>query len=85
MGLSVNMKVVGMNVSFTMALVSPQEEIHNVRYDQNTTQGSARPCNLPSFKKTNLSTILYTELDLGLFTKDVDKGVRFHLPLDGIH
>jgi hypothetical protein len=24
-------------------------------------------------------------LDLGLFMNDVDKGVRFHLPLDGIH
>jgi len=35
--------------------------------------------------KTNLSTLLCTELDLGLFMKDVDKGVRFHFPLDGIH
>jgi len=36
-------------------------------------------------RKTNLSTILCTELDLGLFMKDVDKDVIFHLPLDVIH
>jgi len=76
------MKVVGMDVFLLMALVSPQEDIHNVSYDQNTTQGSARPCVLSRFKKTNLSTLLCTELDLGLFMKDVDKGVSFHLPLD---
>jgi hypothetical protein len=85
LGLGVNMKVVGMDVSFMMSLVSPQEDIHNVSYGQNTTQGSARLCDLPKFKKTNLSTILCTELDLGLFMEDVDKGVRFHLALDGIH
>ncbi|KEH22093.1 hypothetical protein MTR_7g033015 [Medicago truncatula] len=68
-----------------MALLSPQEDIQNGSYDQNTTQGSTRLCDLPRFRETNLSTLLCTELDLGLFVKDVDKGVRFHLPLDGIH
>jgi len=35
--------------------------------------------------KTNISTLLCTELDLGLFMKDVDKGVISHFPLYGIH
>jgi len=33
------MKVVGMCVSFPMALVSPQSDIYNASYDQNTTHG----------------------------------------------
>jgi len=33
LGLGVNMKVVGMDVIFPMALVSPQKDIHNVIYD----------------------------------------------------
>ena len=85
LGLGVSMKVVGMDSSFPMDLVSPQEDIYNVSYNQNTTQGSTRSCDLPRFTEPNLSTFLYTELDLGLFMKDVDKGVRFHFPLDGIH
>ena len=52
-----------------MALISPQEDIHNVRYDRNTTQGSAQSCDLTRFRKTNLSTLLCTELDLGIFMK----------------
>jgi len=72
------MKVVGMDVSFPMDLVSTQEDIYNVRVDQNTTQRSARPCDLPRSRKTNISTLLCTELFLGLFMKDVDKGVCFH-------
>jgi len=32
--------------------------------------------------KTNLYTLPCTELDLGFFMKDVDKGASFHLPLD---
>jgi len=71
------MQVVGMDVRFPMALVSPQEDTQNVIYDVNTTHGSARSCDLPRFRKTNLSTFLYTELDLGLFMKNVDMNVRF--------
>jgi hypothetical protein len=79
------MKVVGMDVIFPMNCVSPQEEIHNVSYDQNTMKGLVRPYDLPRFRKTNLSTIPYTELGLDLFMKYVYKGFRFHLPLDGIY
>jgi hypothetical protein len=74
-----------MYVIFPMDLVSPQEDFHNVSYDQNTTQGSAWSCDLPRFRETNPSILLCTELDLGLFMKDVDKGVSFHFTLDGIH
>jgi len=76
------MKVVGMDVIFPVGPVSPQEDIRNVSYDQNTTQRSAQPCDLPMSRKTNLSTILCIELDLGLLMKDVDKGLSFHLTLD---
>jgi len=34
------MKVVGMNVSFLMALILPQSDIHNLSYNQNTTHRS---------------------------------------------
>nr|ABN05987.1 hypothetical protein MtrDRAFT_AC149206g27v2 [Medicago truncatula] len=74
-----------MYVSFPMDLVSPQGDIHNVSCSRNTTHGSSRSCDLPKFGKINLSTLLCTELDLGLFMKDVDKGVSFNFPLDGIH
>jgi len=79
------MKVVGMDVIFLMDLISHQEDIHNVSYDWNTTLGSARSCDLPRFREINLSTLLCTELDLGLLMKDVDKGISFHFPLDLIH
>jgi len=79
LGFGVNMNVVGMDVRFPMALVSPLSNIHNVSYDQNTTQGSTRSCNLPKFKKINLSTLLCTEFDLGLFIKNVDMNVIFIL------
>jgi hypothetical protein len=77
LSLGVFMKVVGMDVIFPMNYVSPQEEIHNVSYDQNTMKGSVRPNDLPRFRKTNLSTIPYTELGLDLFMKYVYKGFNF--------
>ncbi|KEH40521.1 hypothetical protein MTR_1g029880 [Medicago truncatula] len=69
------MKVVIMDVKFPMDLVSPSSDIHNVSYDQNTTHGSARSCNPPRFRKPNLSTLPCTELDLGLFMRNVDMSV----------
>jgi len=77
LSLGVFIKIAGMDGRFAMALVSPQSDIYNVSYDQNTTQGSTRSCNLPRFKKTNISTLLYTELDLDLFINFLDMNVSF--------
>ena len=82
MGLGVNMKVVGMDVSFPMALVSPQPDIYNVGYDPNTTRGSTQSCISSSLKKINLSTTLRSLLDLSFFMKVVGMDVSlevFHL------
>jgi hypothetical protein len=48
------MKVLGMDVSFTRALVWLHSEIHSLSYDQTTTHGSAQSCTLPRHRKNQL-------------------------------
>jgi hypothetical protein len=81
LSISLFMNVVGMDFIFKMALVASQSDIDNVSYDQNTTHRLAYSCTSPSLKKINVSTVFCLELDLGVFMKDVDKGVCFHFPL----
>jgi len=75
------MKVVGMDVIFSLALVWPLSDIHNVSYDPNTTHGSTQSCISPNLKKIYLFTLLCLELDLGVFMTVVDIDVNFHFPL----
>jgi hypothetical protein len=85
LSLDVFMKVVGIDFRFTMAFVSSQSDIHNMRYDQNTMHRLAQSCTSPNLKKINFSTILRLELDIGVFMKDVGNSVRFNFPLVGIY
>lgn len=68
LGLGVCMKVVEMNVSFHLSLVGLHLDSYNLRYDQNTTHGSAGSCSFPRLSKINFSKTFYFELSLDVFT-----------------